>query len=195
MCLRREKGCCLSTFFPLCVLYPFFFVLAMGGEYEPTRFALGHEKRGHNEYFDITTSVLGLRPILFEDEWRAIDSIEDDVERRRRESEQLLIVLATMMAQLYYELFVKSRYIEEDYVQVRIESDNLPIGSIISAIVLVGNFRADNVFHQIQHVLNSQQEVTVRDPSLRIIVEHVLTSRETGHLASERVKKQLFARL
>ena len=130
--------------------------------------------------------MLRLRPILFEDEWRAIDSMKDDAERHRRESEQLLIVLAAMMAQL--QLFVKSRYNKEDYVQVRIESDNLPMGSIISTIVLVGDFRADNVFHQIQHMLNSQQEVSARDLSLHIIVEHVPTSRGAGHSASERVK-------
>ena len=99
----------------------------------------------------------------------------------RRESEQLTIVVASMTAQL--QLFETCRYNKEDYVQVRIESDNLPLGSIISGIFLVGDFRADHVFYQIQQVLNSQQEVNVRDPSFRIIIEHVPTSRGAGYLA------------
>ena len=55
--------------------------------------------------------------------------------------------------------------------------------------MLEGDFRADDVYHQIQHVLNSQQEVNVRDPSLCIIVKHVPTSRGAGHSPSEPVKK------
>ena len=65
------------------------------------------------------------------------------------------------------------------------------MGSIISGIVLVGEFRGDHVFHQIQQVLNSQQEVNVRDPSFCIIVEHVPMSRGAGYSASGRVKKNL----
>ena len=84
-----------------------------------------------------------------------------------------------------------SHYIEEDCVQDRIESNNLPLGSITSAIVLVGQFRTDHVFHQIQQVLNSQQEVNVRDQSFRIIIEHVPTSRGAGYSASEQAKKKL----
>ena len=80
------------------------FLEPMGDEYEPTRFSLEHEERGYNYYFDISISVLRFRPILFEEEWRFIDSIEDVVERRRRESEQLTIVLASLLAQL--QLFV-----------------------------------------------------------------------------------------
>ena len=38
-------------------------------------------------------------------------------------------MLAAMMAQL--QLFLKNCYNEEDYVQVRIKSGNLPMGSII----------------------------------------------------------------
>ena len=69
------------------VLCQLLFMLAssMAEEYERTHFSLEQEERGHNEYFDIATSVLHLQPILFEDEWRAIDSIKDDAERRRRE--------------------------------------------------------------------------------------------------------------
>ena len=47
------------------------------------------------------------------------------------------------------------------------------------------------MFHQIQQVLNSQQEVNVRDPSFRNIVEHVPTSRGADYLASGQVKKKL----
>ena len=84
----------------------------MGDEYEPTHFSLEHEERGYNEYFDILTSVLRFRPILFQEEWSFIDSIEDDAETHRRESDQLMIVLAAMMAEL--QLFVTSCYNEEE---------------------------------------------------------------------------------
>ena len=110
----------------------------MGDEYEPTRFSLEHEERGYNDYFDISTTVLRFPPILYEDEWRFIDSIKDAIERRRRESEQLTIVLASMMAQL--QLFVTSCYNEEDYVQVRIESDNIPWAASFRPLFRWDNF-------------------------------------------------------
>ena len=69
----------------------------MGDEYEPTRFSLEHQERGYNDYFDISTSVLRFRLMLFEEEWRYIDSIEDATERRRRESEQLTTVLGSII--------------------------------------------------------------------------------------------------
>ena len=40
-------------------------------------FFTGTRRKRHNDYFDISTSVLQSRPILFEDEWRYIDYIED----------------------------------------------------------------------------------------------------------------------